>query len=84
MAVMMAADPAPADQPHPAAPPEQGLRRVPADSAEPSPPGADFAEQLLPAPMPRVAPLLCAAPCRATPASRCRTPTFPPAAPPRG
>ena len=26
----------------------------PADSAEPSPPGADFAEQLLPAPMPRV------------------------------
>lgn len=27
---------------------------VPADSAEPTPPGADFAEQLLPAPLPRV------------------------------
>ncbi len=26
----------------------------PADNAEPSPPGPDFAEQLLPAPMPRV------------------------------
>lgn len=26
----------------------------PCDSADPSPPGADFAEQLLPAPMPRV------------------------------
>lgn len=26
----------------------------PADTAEPSPPGADFAEQLLPAPLPRV------------------------------
>jgi len=27
----------------------------PADNAEPSPPGADFAEQLLPAPLPRMA-----------------------------
>lgn len=27
---------------------------APADSAEPTPPGADFAEQLLPAPLPRV------------------------------
>ncbi len=27
----------------------------PADNAEPSPPGADFAEQLLPAPFPRMA-----------------------------
>lgn len=27
---------------------------IPADSAEPTPPGADFAEQLLPAPLPRV------------------------------
>lgn len=26
---------------------------MPADSAEPTPPGADFAEQLLPAPLPR-------------------------------
>ncbi|WP_253699992.1 hypothetical protein [Cupriavidus pauculus] len=28
---------------------------LPGDTAEPTPPGADFAEQLLPAPLPRVA-----------------------------
>ncbi|MGO4281875.1 hypothetical protein SAMN05216321_11597 [Cupriavidus sp. OV038] len=53
-AVMIAADPVLADQADFAAPAEPGLP-MPADSAEPSPPGADFAEQLLPAPMPRVA-----------------------------
>ncbi|MFC4484816.1 hypothetical protein D3C87_1360960 [compost metagenome] len=56
-AVVMAADPVLADQADfaaPDAPAEPGLP-MPADNAEPSPPGADFAEQLLPAPMPRVA-----------------------------
>lgn len=56
-AVVMAADPVLADQADfaaPDAPAEPGLP-MPADNAEPSPPDADFAEQLLPAPMPRVA-----------------------------
>ena len=38
---------------HPA--PDTQESSYPADNAEPSPPGADFAEQLLPAPLPRMA-----------------------------
>lgn len=49
--VLLAADHA--DLADLASPADPGLP-MPADTAEPSPPGADFAEQLLPAPMPRV------------------------------
>jgi len=38
-----------------AEPPASQESSYPADNAEPSPPGADFAEQLLPAPLPRMA-----------------------------
>ncbi|MGO4304773.1 hypothetical protein [Cupriavidus sp. RAF12] len=44
-----------ADQADFVTPAESGESPYPADNAEPSPPGADFAEQLLPAPLPRVA-----------------------------
>ncbi|SDP65989.1 hypothetical protein SAMN04488595_11562 [Ralstonia sp. 25mfcol4.1] len=50
--VAVAADPA--DVSHPSAAPVSPDSSLPADSAEPTPPGADFAEQLLPAPLPRV------------------------------
>jgi len=43
-----------ADQANHSAPASQESS-YPADNAEPSPPGADFAEQLLPAPLPRMA-----------------------------
>ncbi|KAI3594171.1 hypothetical protein D9X30_0403 [Cupriavidus sp. U2] len=48
----VAADPAEVSQP--SATPVSSDSSLPADNAEPTPPGADFAEQLLPAPLPRV------------------------------
>ncbi|WP_066736751.1 hypothetical protein [Cupriavidus sp. D384] len=43
-----------ADQADFSATPASSDTSSPADQAEPTPPGADFAEQLLPAPLPRV------------------------------
>lgn len=45
----------PADLSSPSAAPVSPDSPMPADPAEPAPPGADFAEQLLPTPLPRVA-----------------------------
>lgn len=54
-AVIMVADPVLADQADFAVQDTPAGPGMSADSAEPSPPSVDFAEQLLPAPMPRVA-----------------------------